>query len=53
MNKTFRIILIVFLSLISIALILLIAFYSSVYLVDKENDKLVKQYENKNLRNNL
>lgn len=49
MNKTFKIILIVFLSLLSIALILLIAFYSLVYLVDKENDKLVKQYENKTI----
>lgn len=49
MNKNFKIILIVVLSLLSIALILLIAFYSLVYLVDKENDKLVKQYENKTI----
>ncbi len=49
MNKTFKIILIVLLSLVSIMLILLIAFYSLVYFADKENDKLVGQYENKTI----
>ena len=49
MKNFLKIILTVFLSLLSIVLILLIGLYSLVYLVDKENDKLVKQYENKTI----
>lgn len=49
MKKTSKILLIIFISLISIVIIVLIAFYALVFSIDKENDKLVEQYEGKTI----
>lgn len=49
MKKATKIFLIIFLSLVSIMIIALIAFYALVFSIEKENDKLVEQYQGKTI----
>lgn len=49
MNRTSQKISIIFLSLALVVIIILIALYTLIYFANRENDKLVEQYEHKTI----